>query len=141
MLESKSSSTGIGSSSSSDYQYVRENLTITQAAKADLDTFGKKYPTVDALVGKLDGKIIAIGGFAWIHNKWFVFLDLMPESRKYKVLLHKTVIDFLKKAKDKGIKYVYADVDPDEPGARRWLKRLGFQPVDMEDGRFYKWRV
>jgi hypothetical protein len=44
----------------------------------------------------------------------------------------------MNEVRKQGVKYVYADIDKDEPGAEKWLKSLGFS-LDPRALYLYRW--
>ena len=89
---------------------------------------------------ELNGEIIALGGFAFSHGRWFGFVDLKDEARRYKMTIARAAKRIIAEAREQGIKFVYADADPGEPGAVRWLTSLGFT-VDPRTAFLYRWRA
>jgi hypothetical protein len=110
---------------------------IRPATRDDIERFkGDRDlgPSVKALVGEVDGNLIALGGLAYSAGKVVAFLDLKPEARKYKKSMHRAALQVMQMARAGGHRYVYASADPEEPSAERWLARLGFDQVG--DGKF-----
>lgn len=106
---------------------------IRPATRDDIDRFRGEYelgPSVKALVGDLNGELIALGGLAYCGGKVVAFLDLKPEARKFKKSMHQAALMVMEMAKAGGHRFVYANAEPGEPTAERWLTRLGFVPVD-----------
>ena len=96
--------------------------------------------TVKARVGVVDGKIEAFWGLSFRHGLVVAFCDLNDGARKYPVLMHKTAKALLRQARDDGHRYVWAEIDPQEPLAQKWLARLGFIPA-REDGTVMIWQA
>lgn len=81
-----------------------------------------------------DGKVIALGLIIIGERKrpW-VSLDMLPEMREKKATLHRVG----KRLVDAGVKAfgeVFVMRDPEEPGAKEWLERLGF----VDTGEIYR---
>lgn len=114
-------------------------MRVRRAEREDIDRFsdvaGK--PTVKAWVGEVDGEIVAMAGFALFKGRWIAFCDIADRTRIGKVAMARAAIRALEEARKEGIKYVYADIDTNEPTAMRWLTSLGFAP----DARtsLYRW--
>lgn len=102
---------------------------IRTATLADLAAFypGREAPTLKAWVGVEDGAIIGVGGYAFRDGRWFAFCDLAQAARRYRKALVKTGRKVVEEADLQGIAYLYAERDPEEPGAGRWLASLGFE--------------
>lgn len=117
-------------------------VTIRPATRRDLEKF---YRTTDirqsriADVGVVRGRIIGCGGVAFVDGMAFVFLDLKPSARRYKVALVKAARGVIERVRTSGTRIMYANLDPDEPGAERWVRSMGFLPTD-EPGLF-AWRA
>ena len=117
-------------------------VSVRRATAADLDAFSDmaRKPTTIAWVGDLDGRIIAVGGLARIDSRWVAFCDLTEEARPYKMTLMRSARRTMAEARRLGFKFVYAQMDGNEPGAAAWLERLGFH-IDPRSGTFYRWKA
>jgi hypothetical protein len=92
-----------------------------------------------AWAGELDGEIVALGGLAFSKGRWFAFCDLKPEARQFKMTIMRVAKRVLEDARERNIRFIYAEADPDEPKAVRWMQSLGFKP-DERSGILYRWR-
>lgn len=116
---------------------------IRPATREDIARFFKgKYPfTSNAIVGVVRGRVIGIGGVGYVPTtegrRLVAFCDLKPSARRYKVTLVKAAAQIIETAKANGAKYIYAEADPKEPGAVRWITSLGFKPTAL--ARIYRW--
>jgi N-acetylglutamate synthase-like GNAT family acetyltransferase len=117
-------------------------VTVRRATRADIEAFSDlaNKPTIRAYVGVLDGEIIAIGGLAFSMGRWFAFCDLTEKARKYKLTIARVGKRIMDDAREMGLRFVYADADPNEPTAVRWLTSLGFEP-DPRTLVYYRWRA
>lgn len=107
---------------------------IYQAQREDLLKFYKGSPpsfTMSAWVGSVNGRIIACGGIGYLNGQAFAFLDLKPSARKYKLSLVRAAKQSIESAKT-FCSIIFAQVDKDEPNARKWLYHLGFSDTDNE---------
>lgn len=86
------------------------------------------------------GKIIALGGVALSGGRWFAFVDLDDEARRHKVALARAAIRFFAMLRREGIKFVYAEADPEESGSIAWMTRLGFVK-DLRTNYLYRWSL
>jgi hypothetical protein len=97
-----------------------------------------------AWVGELtdgDGsRLIGIGGFAVLGGHYRAFVDLTPEASAYPMTLMRWGRRLMAEARRRGIRHVYAEPQADEPGARRWLASLGFEPDQRSSGALWRWQ-
>lgn len=116
-------------------------MIVRRATAEDISAFSPlpNKPTILAWVGDDDGKIIGIGGLALVGGRWFAFCDLKPEARKHKKAIVKTARNVMMEAKRMGIRFIYAEADSSEPGARRWIESLGFH-IDPRSNYLFRWR-
>ncbi len=112
---------------------------VRRATREDIEAFSDiaNKPTLLAWAGEVDGEIIALGGIAFSNGRWFGFCDLKDEARKYKMTIMRTTKRVFEEARRQGIRYVYAEADPNEPMAKRWLASLGFT-IDIKTS-LYRW--
>ena len=96
-------------------------------------------PTVRAVAGVLDGRIIGVGGVAFFKGWAVAFCDLEDDALRHPVTLHKAARQVVRWMQESGRRFVFAEADPDYPRSRQWLTRLGFQPYD--DDRTMVWRA
>lgn len=117
-------------------------IVVREATRDDIAAFSDMAdkPTVRAWCGELDGKIIALGGFALRGGRWIMFCDLTDEARPHKMTLMRTAKRVLGEARRMGLRFVYAEANPNEPGAVRWLQSLGFE-VDPRSAYYYRWEA
>jgi hypothetical protein len=117
-------------------------MIVRPATREDIDAFSDmaNKPTLKAWVGELDGRIIALGGFAFSKGRWFGFCDLEEDARRFKMTIGRAAKMILNEAKKQGIRFIYAEADPQEPGAIRWMTSLGFT-VDPRTAYLYRWRA
>lgn len=113
---------------------------VRAATREDIEAFSdlEAKPTAKALCAELDGRIIGLGGIAFIRGRWFAFCDLTPEARRYKVLIAKTARRIFADARRDGVKFIYTEADPNEPRAIAWLHSLGFE-LDPRSQTLYRW--
>lgn len=111
---------------------------LRPATAEDLRAFYGKAPpfTCRAVVGVVDGKPVGIGGIGYAGSYRAFFCDLKPEARRYKVAIVKAARVVLSMATGR----TFAAASPDEPGAPRWLERMGFQRIGSGPaGQVYEW--
>lgn len=104
-------------------------VTVDPATKEDFLEFVGTLPPhrVQAWAGKLDGKVIGIGGLLFLPDgSRIAFLDLDPEARRYSHALHRAGLRFAREVlKQQGVPII-ATTAEDFPRASVWLERLGF---------------
>lgn len=119
---------------------MRPRVTLDPATPADfaeLAARSEHTPAVPpvrviALAGKVDGRVIAIGGIAiWPNGLRQAFADIGPEARSYPVALHKAGLAVIKLARQHGMRQLLAVAAEPKEAAERWLQRLGFTPVQV----------
>lgn len=89
---------------------------------------------MSAWVGELNGKVIAVGGFAHLNGRLIAFYDMDEQARPYRVTLVRAarrIVDDMAKTG----RLLFARLDPDEDG-ERWVRSLGFDPVAGYPGLF-----
>lgn len=120
---------------------VMEKITVRPATRADIEVFAGRSnnETIRGFVGELNGKVIAIGGLAQVKGRQYAFIDLHDEVRNYKMHIMRAAIRLLQDASDRGVRFIYAQADQEEPKSDAWLKRLGFEP-DPRSETLYRWR-
>lgn len=118
-----------------------KKCSVRLATREDIDAFSsmRGKPTIKALCMEVDGEIVALGGYALVKGRYFGFCDLHEEARQYRMHIARAAKRFLKAAHDEGIKFIYAEPDPEEAGAVRWLTSLGFE-VDPRTAYLYRWK-
>ncbi len=96
---------------------------------------------IKAFTGRVEGKIVAIGGLTFMPDGTAVaFLEADDEARKNPVALHKAGLRVMREAHAAGYRIVTALVDSGIEAAPRWLKRLGFEPQNIEGETVFTWR-
>jgi hypothetical protein len=93
---------------------------------------------VRAWAGTLDNEVLAVGGIAYMPDgAHSVFLLANDRAREFPVTLHKTALMVLREARKLGIKKLATLADPGIGAAERWLKRLGFEPIMIEEKKVW----
>ena len=116
---------------------------IRPTTQDDVDRFlGRSLPyRARAFTGLVDGEIKGIGGIAYIeHGLALAFLHLAPDAQRYAVSLHKAAHRVIKEAQQRGIRKIVAQADEGFPTADRWLRRLGFEPIQVDGEKIYLWQ-
>ena len=110
-------------------------LVVRNATRQDIEAFTGRpnNPTIRAVAADLDGKIIAISGLAIVKGRYYLFLDIEEEARKYKMHIMRWAIRILAEAKESGVRFIFAEADTKEKKSTAWLERLGFQPDPRAD--------
>lgn len=116
------------------------SFTVRPATREDIEKFSDMpaKPTAKAWAGELDGRLIALAGFAMQNGRWVAFCDLTEDARPHKMTIMRTAKRIMKEAKAMGIRYLYAEASPHEENAVRWLTSLGFR-LDPRSAYLYRW--
>lgn len=93
-------------------------------------------PTVKGVAAFVDGRLVAVGGLAIVSGKVVAFCDLKPEARPFKAAIHRTALRVLDQAR-RHHRRIVAICDETEPGAPKWLAKLGFR--ENHEGE-WEWR-
>ena len=115
----------------------RERPEVRWATADDLDRYYAGHPmkgsrtTVTAMVGELNGEIIAVGGFSHVRGHLVAFYDMDEKARPYRITLVKAARRMVVDMAERG-RMMVAELDPHEPGARRWVESLGFRETDAK---------
>lgn len=108
-------------------------IVVTPTTPEDVLEFRHAMPPyrIKAVTGRVDGEIVAIGGIAYLPDGTVAaFLEATDAARKHGVSLHREAKRALSDAARAGHRVVKALVDNEIEAAPRWLKRLGFEPVE-----------
>ena len=125
-------------------------VTFRPATHADLDAYYAELvnrPTARMWAAELDGEIIAMGGLALAKGRWIAVFDIGEKAREaldrnvyVKAAMYREALKGLIRAKQDGIRYIYADADKDaHPRAVEFLERLGFS-LDPRSQKLYRWK-
>lgn len=123
-------------------------VTVREATRKDIATFagGLKAPTLRGWVGEIDGKAMALGGLAFSGGRWIAFLDVTDEGRNLlKSSLHvrkaliRTARMVMEDARDRGVRFAFAEAEMKYALADKMLERLGFKP-DPRAPELYRWK-
>ncbi len=118
---------------------------LVPASPADFAELAARSPNtpaappvrVIAIAGKVDGRVVAIGGVAiWPNGMKQAFADIGPEARNYPVTLHKAGLAVIELARKHKIRQLRAVADEPKEAATRWLLRLGFKPIEGTDSNY-----
>lgn len=111
-------------------------MTISPTTPDDVAEFGHATPPyrIRAVTGRVDGKIVGIGGIAYLPDGTVAaFLEATDEARRHAVTLNREARKALSEAAKAGHRVVVALADSSIEAAPRWLKRLGFAPVEGQE--------
>jgi N-acetylglutamate synthase-like GNAT family acetyltransferase len=119
--------------------------TIRPATRADIDQFiSEPLPwRVRAFaVDDDEGKLLGVGGFSYQPNDVIAaFVLKVPGAEKYKVALHRAGLMAMREAREAGYRRVVALAAKTNPAAERWLARLGFKPVIVDNEQAWVWEA
>jgi hypothetical protein len=117
------------------------NIVVRDANREDLEKFFEQPQkfTMKAIVGEIDGKIVAVGGVVLKKGRWLGFADITDDAKKYKMRIMRHTKLFIERLRKDGVKYIYVKADPDEPKAIAWITSLGFE-LDPRSQHLYRWK-
>lgn len=93
-----------------------------------------------AFTAELDGNPIGIGGFANLPDgTWAAFVHVTEGARRFKVAMHKAGLRAMEEAKRMKLRRVVALAEPGVEPAARWLERLGFRPIVINQDTVWVW--
>jgi hypothetical protein len=122
----------------------KKKLVVTRATDEDIKSYlGKRcdsMPSMVAWCGKVEGKIIIIGGYFRQYSRWHCFLNFHKPALRYKWEIAYWAQRSLQHARKSGIRYLYAELDSRNPGASAWLMRLGFH-LDPRTLYYFRWKA
>jgi hypothetical protein len=118
-------------------------ITLRPSVPADLShVIGEPLPyRIRAITALAGDRIIGLGGVAFPpHGPAIAFVQLAPalgdsdspEARRYPVAFHRAGLIAMEMIRMSGIAQVIATADAGNAAAVRWLKRLGFAPVERQ---------
>lgn len=113
-------------------------MIVRPATAEDITLFSDAGPTFRAWVGEVDGKVVGVSGLVRIKGRWFIFCDLKDEAKKFKITIARNAHRVMDEARKMGIRFIYAQVDKNEPRAIAWIATLGFEPDPRSN--LYRWR-
>jgi hypothetical protein len=123
-------------------------VTVRPAHKEDITTFAGelKAPTLRGWVGEVDGKVMALGGLAIVGGRHIAFLDVTDEGRNLlKSSLHvrkaliRTARMVMEDARNRGVRFAFAEAEMKYQLADKMLEHLGFKP-DPRAPDLYRWK-
>lgn len=99
---------------------------------------GKLPATIQAYVAEMDGKVVGIGGIAYVPGKPVLFSKMKDELRPYKKFILQSARELAAKAKAVG---AVAIANPKESLSCKLLHRIGMTWADTTpDGEAYTWQ-
>ena len=116
------------------------NPVVGPATAQDFIDFVGTVPPYRVLAwcGKLDGKVIAIGGVMFMPDGGkYAFLDALPEARTFHKSLHQGALRFMSKLRQLNIGPFVATTTTNVPRANEWLLRLGFKCHEIGETRVF----
>ncbi len=94
-----------------------------------------------AIAGEIDGRLLGIGGLAYMPDGTVAaYLHVKPEARNYPVSLHRAALMILAEIKKHKIPRVVALAEDGIEPAKRWLARLGFEPITIDGNEVWTWQ-
>jgi N-acetylglutamate synthase-like GNAT family acetyltransferase len=118
--------------------------TFRPATKADIDQLiNEPLPyRIKAFAVEHEGKLLGVGGFAYQPNDVIAaFVLKAPGAEKYKVALHRAGLMAMQEARQSGFRRIVALAEKTNPAAERWLTRLGFKQVMVDNDKAWVWEA
>jgi hypothetical protein len=95
-----------------------------------------RVKTLTAVAGE---RVLGIGGLIYINGELWASVQMAPEARQFRVAIHRAGLMAMRMIRASGARRVYAEAQLENAAARRWLLRLGFEPVPGSE-RAFVWR-
>lgn len=125
------------------------NPELRPATRADVSAafehlYGEDRPLpyrVLAYTGTVAGKVIAVGGIAFLKTGApIAFCDISDEGRKYPLSLHRGAMLVLKEAKRFKVKNIAVTIDENmHEKTPNWLTHMGFKRTLVGEGQPAFW--
>lgn len=118
--------------------------TIRPATREDIDQLvSESLPyRVRAYAVEDNGKLLGVGGFAYQPNDVVAaFVLKAPGAERYKLALHRAGLMAMAEAKKSGYRRIVALAEKTNPAAERWLARLGFKQVMVDNEKAWIWEA
>lgn len=116
-------------------------VTIRPATQKDVEEFYGKKPmySMRAYVSEVGGVVVGIGGVCRQDGHMVAFSEMKPEMRKYKKDIVRGYYKIFEIIQEYNT--VFAVANPDEKLAKKLIKRLGFELVEInrEGEEVYRW--
>lgn len=89
----------------------------------------------------VEDRVIGIGGLVYPPDGeiWASVL-MADEARQYPAAIHRAGRRAMAEFRRLGVKRVFAEAQPGNPAAERWLLRLGFVAIDVLGRKAFVWR-
>jgi RimJ/RimL family protein N-acetyltransferase len=127
-------------------QEIRSPVILRPAMPEDLPhVIGESLPfRIKAITMLAGDQVLGVGGIAFRPEGIIeAFVQQVPEAKRYPVAFHRAGLMAMMMIRESGLHEVMATADSDDAAAQRWLKRLGFMPVDARprDGKLpFVWK-
>lgn len=92
-------------------------------------TDGSPLPhRIRAITVVIDGVIMGLGGIGWRPDGMCVaFVHARPGAKAFPIVFHRAGLLAMAMIRTSGARRVFAEAQPGNPAAARWLLRLGFK--------------
>jgi len=119
------------------------SATIRPATRADIDQLiDEPLPwRVRAFAVENEGKLLGVGGFVHQPGAIAAFVIKAEGAEKYPLALHRAGLMAMREAKETGYRRVVALAEKLNPAAERWLARLGFKQVMVDNESAWVWEA
>ena len=89
-----------------------------------------------AIAAEVDGELLAVGGITYRPDGVFAFAQFTPAFKLFPVAVHRAGVAGMALIRAAGVPVVFAEAQPGNPAAERWLERFGFEL----EGAVFVWR-
>lgn len=95
---------------------------------------------IRAQTAVIDGHVEGVAGIGYMPDGTVcAFAQMTDELRRHPFALHRAALRFLDGVKKAGIRELIAVADPDIKRAEPWMQRLGFDLIERNGARIYRW--
>lgn len=97
---------------------------------------------IRGLTAVIDDKVVGVAGVGFMPDGVVCgFAQLTDDLRRHRVALHRAALRFLADVRASGIRELVTLADPSIERAEPWLRRLGFEPIERNGERIYRWPI
>jgi N-acetylglutamate synthase-like GNAT family acetyltransferase len=114
-----------------DLAFVEKRLPLPPG-----DVLPHRAQLVTALIGD---EIVGVGGVMFAGSVVYATMLIADELRAHRFALHRAVLAGLERCRKRGIRRIVAFAEPGRDRAEAWLRRLGFEPGDVDGHAAWIW--
>ena len=95
---------------------------------------------IRAVTAELDGRVLGVGGIGFRPDGTvFAFMAANDAFRNYPAAVHRAGIAGMRLIRECGAPVVFAEAQPGNPAAERWLLHFGFCESTVDGRRLFIW--